>query len=51
MPEKLLIDLGQSPPESPKVVRERAAGLHFRGLSKPDAGQVLHFHLRSLNPL
>ena len=40
MPEKLLISLGQSPPENAGAVRERAAGLSFRGLSKEDARQV-----------
>ncbi len=40
MPEKLLISLGQSPPQSATAVRERARGLSFRGLSKEDARQV-----------
>ena len=41
MPEKLLTSLGQSPPDSARGVRERAAGLRFRGLSKDEAKQVL----------
>ena len=40
MPEKLLVSLGQSPPESARAVRERAAGLHFGGISKDDAREV-----------
>ena len=41
MPEKLLTSLGQSPPESANAICSRAAELHFHGLSKDDAIQVL----------
>ena len=40
LPERLLIQLAQSPSSMPEAIRKSTKGVHFRGLSKADAAQV-----------